>query len=64
MKMEIDVLFLDERARVVRIVHSMPPARMTSFVFQAASVMELPAGLAKETGTQQGDEIEIKITHS
>ncbi len=61
MKIAIDVLFLDKRARVVRIVHSMPPARVTPFVFQSANVLELPAGLAKETGTQLGDEIEIQI---
>ncbi len=63
MQFPIDALFLDRRGRVVRIEHSIPPLRLTPFIFKAANVLELPAGMARETNTQVGDALEIEISN-
>ncbi len=60
MSFPIDVLFLDRQGRVVHLHHTMVPLRASPFVFRAANVLEMPAGTLKQTGTQVGDEIELK----
>jgi hypothetical protein len=59
MKFTIDVLYLDRQHRVKKIRPEMVPWR-ASACLTAHSVLELPAGSITRTGTQKGDQLEIK----
>ncbi len=59
MKFPIDLVYLDKKRRV-RKVRSAVPAWRLSLCLTAHSILELPAGIAKETGTQPGDELLIE----
>ena len=59
MRFSIDVLFLDRDLRVMRAVPAIPPFR-TSTVRQAVYVLELPVGAIGRTGTEAGDQIQMK----
>jgi uncharacterized membrane protein (UPF0127 family) len=56
MRFPIDVLFLKNGA-VLRILPSLNPGRISPFVREADSVLELAAGAAAEHQIQIGDEI-------
>ena|SRR5688572_12873741 len=58
MRYPIDVLFCDRRRRVVRVLRSVSPRRMTPFVPSARCVLELEAGAAR--GVVEGDELLIR----
>lgn len=58
MRFDIDVLFLDKHKRVVKTVERMRPWRM-SLRLRGRSVLELPAGVIAETGTERGDLLEV-----
>jgi uncharacterized membrane protein (UPF0127 family) len=58
MKFPIDLIYLDKRLGVRKVRHAVPPWRLSA-CFSAHSVLELPAGLAAETGTAVGDELTI-----
>jgi len=55
MRFPIDAIFLDAGGTVVKVFHALAPWRATSVYRKARSVLELPAGVAKESGTQVGD---------
>jgi uncharacterized membrane protein (UPF0127 family) len=57
MKFAIDLVFLDRRHRVTKVVARLKPSRM-AVSWKAHSVVELPAGVAELTGTEPGDQIE------
>jgi uncharacterized membrane protein (UPF0127 family) len=59
MKFTIDVVFLDSNLRVKRIYHGMQPHRLTRFVWQARSVLELPSGSVASSGTTVGDQLQF-----
>ena len=59
MKFTIDVLYLDRKHRVKKIRPEMAPWRISGCL-TAHSVLELPAGTILRTGTQAGDQLEIK----
>ncbi len=59
MKFTIDVLYLDRQYRVKKIRPEMVPWRASARL-TAHSVLELPAGTIARTGTQAGDQLEIK----
>ena len=59
MKFTIDVLYLDKQHKVKKIRPEMAPWR-ASACLTAHSVLELPAGTIARTGTQAGDQLEIK----
>lgn len=59
MRFAIDIVFLDERGRVIRLIHALKPFRVSPLVWNSAMVLELPAGILLQTGTQVGDQIEI-----
>ena len=59
MKFPIDVLFLDRKKKVLKIRREMKQWRMAA-CFRAHSVLELPAGIAQETGTVAGDQLELE----
>jgi uncharacterized membrane protein (UPF0127 family) len=57
MKLPIDVIFLDQSLQVVDIAHAMPAWKVSRLYFKARSVLELPAGTAKASGTEAGDRL-------
>ncbi len=59
MKFPIDVLFLNKKRQVVKIRAAMPRWRM-SLCLWAHSVLELPSGMAAETQTATGDQLELE----
>lgn len=59
MKFAIDVIFLDKKKRVTKVVPRLKPFRM-AMSWRARTVLELPPGRAQETGTEAGDVIEIQ----
>jgi hypothetical protein len=56
MKFTIDVLYLDRAKKVRGVRHQMKPWRLSACL-PAHSVLELPAGLLAQTGTQKGDQL-------
>ena len=58
MKFSIDLVYLDRKKRVRKVRHAVPPWRLSACL-TAHSILELPAGTAKQTGTQRGDELAI-----
>ncbi len=59
MSFPIDAAFLDRDLRIVHIMASMPPGRLSPHLFKAHSVLELPAGALAASGTMVGDELTI-----
>jgi len=61
MKFLFDAVFLDKKLRVVHLISSMKPWRASRMVFSAHSVLELPPGVILSSGTQLGDQLEMKL---
>ncbi len=59
MRFPIDVLFLDKRLRVRRVVENLKPWRLSPWVFSAQSVLELPGGSLRGS-VSVDDELEFK----
>jgi hypothetical protein len=59
MKFPIDVIFIDRKKRVTKIVPNMKRSRL-AMSWRARSVIELAAGAAQETGTEIGDQLEME----
>jgi len=59
MKFTIDVIYLDRKRKVKKVRSEMVPRRISGCL-TAHSVLELPAGTIARTGTQAGDQVEIK----
>jgi hypothetical protein len=57
MKIPIDAVFLDASLQVVDVCHAMPAWKVSRVYFKAQSVLELPAGTAKASGTEAGDRL-------
>ena len=58
MKFAIDLVYLDRAKKVKKVRHNMVPWRMSACL-TAHSILELPAGVLKSTGTAAGDQLEI-----
>ena len=58
MKFPLDLVFLDRGRQVTKVVHRLKPFRLAGS-WRASSVVELPAGVAEESRTEVGDEIEV-----
>ena len=58
MKFPIDLVYLDKAQKVKKVRHAVPAWRLSGCLF-AHSILELPAGTAKQTGTVAGDELVI-----
>lgn len=56
MKFPIDVVFLDRARRVLKIREAVPAWRI-AVCLRAHSVLELPAGTLRRTGTAVGDKL-------
>jgi len=61
MRFPIDILFLDTNGCVIYSIHAMQPWRISPYVHNATSVLELPAGVLRQTGTEIGDPILIVL---
>lgn len=61
MKFAIDVVYLDRKLRVKKTVSALVPWRFSGHL-PAHSVLELPAGTIRETGTCTGDELTFTAT--
>jgi len=61
MRFAIDVVFLDQSSRVLRINHSLKPWRVSSMVFGARRALELEAGAAERSSTRKGDQLELVV---
>lgn len=59
MRFPIDVLFVDTHNCVVGVFSWLKPFRITPIYFNAAYVIELPAGTVKSTLTEKGDKLKI-----
>lgn len=57
MSFPIDAIFLNKEGAVVHLVQDMKPMRVSRYLFNARSVLELPTGTIQITGTQLGDEL-------
>lgn len=51
----IDVIFLDERLRVLHACQAMRPLRISPVIVAAVQTVELPAGTIAHSGTRIGD---------
>ena len=58
MKFPIDVVYLNKKKKIVKIRPAMPRRRISACLL-AHSVLELPAGMAEETSTHVGDQLEF-----
>ena len=58
MKFPIDLVYLDKRHKVRKVRSAVRPWRLSACLL-AHSVIELPAGAVKQSGTQAGDELVI-----
>ena len=56
MKFAIDLVYVDRKNRVRKVRHAVPAWRLSACL-SAHSILELPPGTARETGTQPGDEL-------
>lgn len=59
MGFKFDALFLGRGGIVLHIIREMPPFRFSPVVRGAVSVLELPAGTVRATGTEVGDVVSI-----
>lgn len=60
MRFAIDVLFLDKNLKVLRVLENLRPWRLSPWVWQAHSVLEL-AGGTLGGATQKGDVLEMRF---
>ncbi len=59
MRFPIDAVFLDKTNVVIAVWKDLASNRLTRIYSNAASVLELPAGMVDATDTQVGDEIKV-----
>lgn len=59
MKFPIDLVYLDKNKKVKKVRDTMVAWRMSACL-SAHSIIELPAGVVKKTGTMAGDELEFE----
>ena len=66
MAFPIDVLHVKRQSptegEITRVLHSIPPNRIGPWVRRSDYVIELPAGTAARTGTEQGHHIALQPT--
>jgi uncharacterized membrane protein (UPF0127 family) len=59
MRFPIDVLYLDHERIVIHLEESLKPWRMAAIRVLATSVLELPTGTIRNSGTVLGDQVDI-----
>lgn len=60
MRFAIDVLFIDDKNKVVGKIENMLPYRISPLFFRAKTCIEIPAGTLKRTLTQISDIVSIE----
>jgi uncharacterized membrane protein (UPF0127 family) len=55
MRFALDILFLDEKGKVMEIIRSFPPWKRTRRVHGARYVLEVCEGTIEASGTEAGD---------
>lgn len=60
MRFTIDVVFVDESGKVLKMLPRMVPWRASSMVRGSKLVVELPAGTLERTGTEVGDVLDLQ----
>ena len=63
MKFPIDVVYLDRSRRVRKVRENMTPWRMSMHLL-SESVLELPTGAIRQSGTRVGDQLEFTETRA
>ncbi len=58
MKFPIDLVYLDRKHKVKKVRNAVAPWRLSACLL-AHSILELPAGAAKQSGTRAGDQLEV-----
>jgi uncharacterized membrane protein (UPF0127 family) len=61
MRFEFDALFLDGGNKVEGLYKRFRRNRISRIFWEARGVLELPAGTIERTGTEVGDEVELRI---
>ena len=61
MRFALDVIYLSENGRVVKVDENVQPGRICKTESRAKSVIEMKAGAASEYGINQGDILEITV---
>jgi uncharacterized membrane protein (UPF0127 family) len=64
MKFPIDVVYLNRRNLVVRLISGMAPYRVSSVSLRTYSILELPNGTIKKSRTEIGDQLEISLAET
>jgi uncharacterized membrane protein (UPF0127 family) len=59
MRYPIDAVFVDKDRRVTKVVHDLKPWRVVWWAKGARDCLELPAGTARVTNTQIGDQLRL-----
>ncbi len=59
MSFPIDVAYLNADRRVIHVYHRLAPMRVAALKWNAQSILELPAGTLAESGTENGDLVQI-----
>jgi hypothetical protein len=59
MKFSIDLIYLDKKHAVRKVRHAVKPWRMSACL-SAHSILELPAGAARASGTLPGDGLKVE----
>lgn len=62
MKYAIDLVFLDDNHRVVRLIEGLAPGKISPKVSDARSVLELPVGTIARAGLAEGASLAIDDT--
>lgn len=57
----IDLIYLDDRLKVIHVVESFPTFRISPLIPQASSVLELPTHTIYSSQTQVGDQLLICV---
>ena len=60
MRKNIDVLYLDKRGEIIKIVHAMKPWKVGPLVLKAKAVIELPENTIKEMNIKLHDKAYLK----
>jgi uncharacterized membrane protein (UPF0127 family) len=60
MKYALDLVFIDQDHRIVRLVEALPPGKISPKVKEAESVLELPVGTIARSGLAEGAALAIE----
>jgi uncharacterized protein len=64
MKFPIDVVFLNKEFYVLGLISGMHPYRVSGVHMRGYSVIELPNGTIRKSGTEIGDQLEISLAET